>query len=149
MKCMEELMNYSYEMIHVIGEYMNEIEDQQLKRILQEHLPYLLQAYNEQVNFQEGENIQQVVCEYHTASAFPKADRGRKGDIEIACAYISYLKRLALAYAQVAVEVANPEFRSFLEKGFLKMNRYAYNVWKYTVKKEYRIDSIQDDERYA
>ncbi|CAM4176830.1 spore coat protein [Bacillus manliponensis] len=149
MKCMEELMNYSYEIIHVIGEYMKEIEEQQLKEIFQEHLPYLLQAYNEQVNFQEGENIQQVVSEYHIVSEFPKADRCRNGDIEIAFAYISYLKRLALVYAQVAVEVANPEFRSFLEKGFLKMNNYAYHVWKYAVKKEYRIDYIQNDERYA
>lgn len=152
MKCMEELMNYSYEVIHAIGKYMRETKDPQLKEILHEHLPYLLQAYNEQVNFQEGENIQHVVCEHYIASTF-QANAHRyevgQGDTELAFAYISYLQRLALAYAQVAVEVANPEFRSFLEKGFVKMNRYAYSVWKYTVKKEYQIKNMHDDERYA
>ena len=34
-------------------------------------------------------------------------------DIHIATSYIAHLKRLALKFAQVAVEVANPEFRSF------------------------------------
>lgn len=58
-----------------------------------------------------------------------------QGDIELAISYISNLKRLALRFAQVAVEVANPEFRSFLENCFVKMNRYAYSVWQYVVKK--------------
>lgn len=61
-----------------------------------------------------------------------------KSDIEIAIFYISHLKKLTLGYAQVAVEVANPEFRSFLENCFVKMNRYAYSVWQYIVKKNIR-----------
>lgn len=63
MRCMEELMKCSYEMIHMIGEYMNRVEGEELKDILKQHLPYILQAYNEQVNFQEGENIQHMICE--------------------------------------------------------------------------------------
>ncbi|PDX97919.1 spore coat protein [Bacillus pseudomycoides] len=152
MRCMEELMKCSYEMIHMIGEYMNRVEGEELKDILKQHLPYILQAYNEQVNFQEGENIQHMICE-QLKSLLIQNDIPMKntsqGDIELAISYISNLKRLALRFAQVAVEVANPEFRSFLENCFVKMNRYAYSVWQYVVKKEYTIENIYEDERFA
>ncbi len=69
-----------------------------------------------------------------------ETDSKYTGDIYIATCYISHLKRLALKFAQVAVEVANPEFRSFLENCFLKMNRYAYSVWQYVVKKSIRLN---------
>ncbi|ACP16545.1 hypothetical protein TuanDB_46090 [Bacillus anthracis] len=49
----------------------------------------------------------------------------------------------------MAVEVANPEFRSFLENCFLKMNRYAYSVWQYVVKKEYKIKHVYENEKFA
>lgn len=76
----------------------------------------MLQAYNEQVNFQEGENVQHITCE---TTEFDLHEMEKEtvskytGDIHIATSYIAHLKRLALKFAQVAVEVANPEFRSF------------------------------------
>lgn len=80
----------------------------------------MLQAYNEQVNFQEGENVQHITCEpisFHLSEmemeTEKEIDNTYTGDIQIAICYISHLKRLALKFAQVAVEVANPEFRSF------------------------------------
>ncbi|WJE54590.1 spore coat protein [Bacillus cereus] len=152
MRCMEELMKYSYEMIHMIGEYMNSVNDEELKDILKQHLPYILQAYNEQVNFQEGENVQHMICEQLKAPLIQNSiliKNTSKGDTEVAISYISNLKKLALRFAQVAVEVANPEFRSFLENCFVKMNRYAYSVWQYVVKKEYTIEDIYEDERFA
>lgn len=152
MNCMEELMSFTYTLIYKIGEYMNRIHDEELKDILQQHLPYMLQAYNEQVNFQEGENLQHMICE-QLKSPFIQDDVEMKsihtGDIGIAISYISHLKRLALNFAQVAVEVANPEFRSFLESCFVKMNRYAYSVWQYVVKKEYKIEDIYINEKFA
>ncbi|KFM99172.1 spore coat protein [Bacillus clarus] len=152
MDCMKELMSCSYMLIYKIGEYMNEIQDEELKNILQQHLPYMLQAYNEQVNFQEGENIQHMTCTQiwpPFAEVDVEIERGNLGDSEIAICYISNLKRLALHFAQVAVDVANPEFRSFLENCFVKMNRYAYSVWQYVVKKEYKIEHIYENEKFA
>ncbi|MDM5154594.1 spore coat protein [Bacillus sp. DX1.1] len=152
MRCMHELMDCSYEMIYRIGEYMKQVQDEELRDLLQQHLPYILQAYNEQVNFQEGENVQHMIGE-QLASPFFQIDiamrNTNKSDIEIAIFYISHLKKLTLGYAQVAVEVANPEFRSFLENCFVKMNRYAYSVWQYIVKKEYKIENIYEDEKFA
>ncbi|MEH6890883.1 spore coat protein [Bacillus sp. JJ864] len=148
----EELMDYSYEVICVIGEYMKEVRDHELKELLQQHLPYLLQAYNEQINFQEGENVQHIICQYPISSSMKMIHtnyNGQKGDIEIAFSYISYLKRLAIEYAQVATQVANPEFRSFLESCFLKMNRNAYSVWQYVMKKECGIQAMIDEEKYG
>ena len=125
---------------------------EELKDILQHHLPYMLQAYNEQVNFQEGENVQHITCKQMWPE-FTEIDRETDneytGDMGIAICYITHLKRLALKFAQVAVEVANPEFRSFLENCFVKMNRYAYNVWQYVVKKEYKIKHVYENEKFA
>lgn len=152
MKCMEELMKCSYELIHMIGEYMKQAQDEELRKLLQQHLPYILQAYNEQVNFQEGENIQHVICEQFISPIEKmniKMKEVKKGDSEVALAYLSHLKQVACGYALVAVEVANPEFRSFLESCFVKMNRYAYGVWQYVMKKEYKIENIFEDEKYA
>ena len=70
------------------------------------------------------------------------------GDIHIATSYIAHLKRLALKFAQVAVEVANPEFRSFW-KIVSEMNRYAYSVWQYVMKKEYKITHLYENEKFA
>ncbi|MBC6972325.1 spore coat protein [Bacillus sp. Xin] len=152
MRCMEELMKCSYEVIYMIGECMNKVRDEELGDIFKQHLPYILQAYNEQVNFQEGENVQHIICEQLKSPPIQSNISMRntsKSDTEIAIAYISNLKRLALRFAQVAVEVANPEFRSFLESCFVKMNRYAYSVWQYVVKKEYKVENIYEDERFA
>ncbi|MCW9129948.1 spore coat protein [Bacillus paramycoides] len=152
MDCMKELMRYSYTLIYKVGEYTSMVRDEELKDILQHHLPYMLQAYNEQVNFQEGENVQHITCEQmwpdFTEIAM-ETDNEYTGDIGIATCYISHLKRLALKFAQVAVEVANPEFRSFLENCFVKMNRYAYSVWQYVMKKEYKIKHIYENEKFA
>ncbi|HFK1706508.1 MULTISPECIES: spore coat protein [Bacillus] len=149
MDYMKELMTYSYTLIYKVGEYTSKVRDEELKDILQHHLPYMLQAYNEQVNFQEGENIQHITCKQKWPE-FTEMDRETDneytGDIGIAICYISHLKRLALKFAQVAVEVANPEFRSFLENCFVKMNRYAYSVWQYVVKKEYKIKHLYENE---
>ncbi|EMA6343117.1 spore coat protein [Bacillus cytotoxicus] len=152
MNCIEELMSYSYSLIYNMGEYMNEIQDEELKDILQQHLPYMLQAYNEQVNFQEGENVQQMICEQLISPRIQnhiEIERISTGDIGIAISYILHLKKLALCFAQVAVEVANPEFRAFLEKCFVKMNRYAFCVWQYVVKQEYSIGQVFMNEKFA
>ncbi|CAM3902855.1 spore coat protein [Bacillus luti] len=152
MDCMKELMRYSYMLIYKVGEYTGRVRDEELKDLLQHHLPYMLQAYNEQVNFQEGENVQRITCEpmsFHLPEIEKGIDDKYTGDIRIAICYISHLKRLALKVAQVAVEVANPEFRSFLENCFLKMNRYAYSVWQYVMKKEYKINHAYENEKFA
>ncbi|KEK24977.1 spore coat protein [Bacillus gaemokensis] len=150
MKCMEELMSCSYTIICMIGEHLKNIQDEELRDIFRQHLPYMLQAYNEQVNFQEGENIQHMICEQLKSPFIQNGiDMENSGDLGIAISYISNLKRLALRFAQVAVEVANPEFRSFLENCFVKMNRYAYSVWQYVVKKEYKIEHVYEDEKFA
>ena len=60
MDCMKELMRYSYMLIYKVGEY-GRVHDEELKDLLQRHLPYMLQAYNEQVNFsRRRENVQRI-----------------------------------------------------------------------------------------
>ncbi len=42
MDCMKELMKYSYMLIYKVGEYTEKIRDEELKDIIQHHLPYML-----------------------------------------------------------------------------------------------------------
>ena len=121
MDCMKELMTYSYTLIYKVGEYTSKVRDEELKDILQHHLPYMLQAYNEQVNFQEGENIQHITCKQMWPE-FTEMDRETDneytGDIGIAICYISHLKRLALKFAQVGSGSCEPRVSFFFGKLF-------------------------------
>ena len=153
MDCMKELMRYSYMLIYKVGEYTGQVRDEELKELLQHHLPYMLQAYNEQVNFQEGENVQHITCEpisFHFHEMEKETDSKYTGDIYIATCYIFAFETVSvksLLKWQLKLQIQN--FRSFLENCFLKMNRYAYSVWQYVVKKEYKIKHVYENEKFA
>ena len=102
MDCMKELMRYSYMLIYKVGEYTGEVRDGELKELLQHHLPYMLQAYNEQVNFQEGENVQHITCE---PSHFIFMKWRRKPIVNIQ-GYV-YCNLLYFAFKTVSVKVCS------------------------------------------
>ncbi|MFD3450241.1 spore coat protein [Microbacteriaceae bacterium 4G12] len=135
MQDINDVRTQSYFMIRRVGSYVKQVQDQDLKSILERHLPCFLEWYNEVVSFQEGEEIQQVVCNRPpSALASMTEEEMAEEDIAIASYYLTNVKRLAIVYAQAAVEVANPQLRQFLENNFLAANRYAYEVWQYMVK---------------
>jgi spore coat protein CotF len=45
------------------------------------------------------------------------------------------LKRAGREYAWAAMEMSNPEVRSFLEDAFRMSSHHAYDVWQWMVKK--------------
>jgi spore coat protein CotF len=129
--------------------FMNQVQDAELRAILQRHFPLHIRDYNMKVEFlkkAEGAasnfpvpNLQSAL---HQAPANPSPVAPRTNvqqfnDREIATAYLLTLKRAGREYAWSAMEAAHPEIRTFLEDVFRMCSRHAYDVWQWMVKKGY------------
>lgn len=130
--------------------FMNQAQDPELKAILQNHFPLHIQDYNMKAEYlgkMEGAtskllvpNLQPVLQSFTQAPVSPVAVTPRTtvqqfNDREIATAYLLTLKRAGREYAWAAMEMSNPEIRSFLEDAFRMSSRHAYDVWQWMVKK--------------
>lgn len=132
--------------------FINQVQDAELKSILQKHLPLHIQDYNMKVEFLskvEGSaaqlpvpNLQPVLQSFTQAPVPPVAVQPRTSiqqfnDREIATAYLLTLKRAGREYAWAAMEMSHPQIRSFLEDAFRMCSHHAHDVWQWMVKKGY------------
>ncbi|WP_051317013.1 spore coat protein [Ectobacillus panaciterrae] len=133
MQYLAKLMEYQFSLIQEMGILMQHVHDEKLKVLAERHAQHMLETYNTMVEFQEG-SVQRVICnepfvEFASLSLSKKED-----EADLVLRYGANIKKLALAYAQAAVEAANPELRMFMEEHFVKINRHAYEVWQHIVK---------------
>ncbi|WP_102347184.1 spore coat protein [Bacillus sp. Marseille-P3661] len=145
MSCVNSITN--------MASFIKQAEDQQLKSILQKHFPLHVQDYNMKVQFMNMANgptqtlhvpeLNKMLQSYtHSPiskypSVQPRTDVKVFNDREIATAYLLTLKRAGREYAWSAMEVANPDLRSFLENAFLMCSHHAFEVWQWMVKMGY------------
>ncbi|MFD0714137.1 spore coat protein [Paenibacillus sp. GCM10027626] len=130
--------------------FINQVQDSELKAILQRHFPLHIQDYNikaEYLGKAEGANSKLMVPDLQPAlqsfiqapvppvSVTPRTTVPQFNDREIATAYLLTLKRAGREYAWAAMEMSNPEIRSFLEDAFRMSSHHAYDVWQWMVKK--------------
>lgn len=130
--------------------FMNQAQDPELKSILEKHFPQHIQDYNMKVEYlskPEGAtstlpvpNIQPNLPSFTQAPinpvpVTPRTTVQQFNDREIATAYLLTLKRSGKDYAWAAMEMSNPEIRSFLEDAFRMCSHHAYDVWQWMVKK--------------
>lgn len=132
--------------------FLNQVQDAELKSILQRHFPLHVQDYNmkaEYLSKAEGAtaklpipDIQPVLQSFTQSTMAPLPVKPRTtvqqfNDREMATAYLLTLKRAGREYAWAAMEMANPEIRTFLEDAFRMSSHHAYDVWQWMVKKGY------------
>ena len=132
--------------------FLNQAQDPDLKAILQRHFPQHIQDYNMKAEYlgkAQGATsklqvppLQPVLQSYTVAPAnpvpvMPRTSVQQFNDREIATAYLLTLKRSGREYAWAAMEMSNPEIRSFLEDAFRMCSHHAYDVWQWMVKKGY------------
>ncbi|MCQ6562558.1 spore coat protein [Paenibacillus mendelii] len=132
--------------------FMNQAQDAELKAILQKHFPQHLQDYNMKVEYLSKAagavtklpvpDLQPVLQSFTQAPVAPLPVTPRTfvqqfNDREMATAYLLTLKRSGREYAWAAMEMSNPEIRSFLEDAFRMCSHHAYDVWQWMVKKGY------------
>lgn len=132
--------------------FLNQVQDTELKSILQKHFPQHIQDYNMKAEYlgkAEGAtsklpvpNLQPVLQSFTQATVNPLPVTPRTmveqfNDREIATAYLLTLKRSGREYAWAAMEMSNPEIRSFLEDAFRMCSHHAYDIWQWMVNKGY------------
>ncbi len=132
--------------------FINQAKDPELKSLLQKHFPYHIKDYNTKVEYLSRESgaktglsvpeYSHIIDDYtksttNVKSVTPRTDVQTLDDREIATAYMLTLKRAGREYAWNAMEVSNPELRSFLENAFMMSSHHAHDVWQWMVKKGY------------
>lgn len=133
--------------------FLNQAEDQQLRSILEKHLPLHIQDYNMKCEFLNTTNgstqilqvpeLNKMLHSFTKSPArgyepvTPRAKLKTFNDREIATSYLLILKRTGTEYASAAFEVANPELRIFLEDAFRVCSHHAYEIWQWLVQMGY------------
>lgn len=145
MSCVNSITNMAYMLYHV--------QDSEFKKILERHFPLHIRDYNMKVEFlnkMEGakkelpllsENRQvsdEALQMAPPAPAVqPRTMVENMNDREMATAYLLTLKRAGREYAWAAMEMVNPEIRSFCQTAFMMSCSHAYDMWQYMAHKGY------------
>lgn len=132
---------------------LQNVQDTDLKSILERHFPLHVRDYNMKVEFlnaTQGAQKELPILKIHgklddftvsPANTYPpvqpRTTITNLNDREMATAYLLTLKRAGREYAWTAMETANPKLRSFHETAFLMSCSHAYDMWQYMVQKGY------------
>lgn len=143
MSCVNSITNMAYMIEHV--------QCQEFKSILERHFPFHVRDYNMKVEFlNEADGAKKELSLFkeegklsdfttspvdHYPPVQPRTIIQDLNDREMVTAYLLTLKRAGREYAYSAMEMANPEIRSFLQTAFMMSCSHAYDVWQYMVKK--------------
>ncbi|MFZ5352814.1 MAG: spore coat protein [Bacillota bacterium] len=132
--------------------FINQAKDPELKSLLEKHFPYHVKDYNMKVEYlsrRSGAKTGLSVPEFthiidnytqsntNVKTVTPRTNVTELEDREIATSYLLTLKRAGREYAWAAMEMSNPEIRTFLEDAFRMSSHHAYDVWQWMVKKGY------------
>lgn len=130
--------------------FLNQVQDVELKSLLQRHFPLHIQDYNMKVEYlskAQGASSQLAIpslnpvlqsfttSSVQTVPVAPRTDLMQFNDREIATAYLLTLKRAGREYAWAAMEMSNPSIRTFLENAFQMSSHHAYDIWQWMVQK--------------
>ena len=153
LSCVNSITNMGYMIQHV--------QDPEFKSILQRHFPLHIRDYNMKVEFlnkREGAITElpllkeEAKLNQFTEMVAPQAPPVQPrtvvenmNDREMATAYLLTLKRAGREYAWNAMEMANPEIRSFCQTAFMMSCSQSYDMWQYMVKKGYYVLEPADE----
>lgn len=153
LSCVNSITNMGYMIQHV--------QDPEFKSILQRHFPLHIRDYNMKVEFlnkREGATTElpllkeEAKLNQFTEMVAPQAPPiqprtavENMNDREMATAYLLTLKRAGREYAWNAMEMANPEIRSFCQTAFMMSCSHAFDMWQYMVKKGYYVLEPADE----
>ena len=145
MSCVNSITNMGYMLHHV--------QCPEFKQILERHFPLHVRDYNMKVEFLnkiEGakrelpllKEDRQVPDSYMQTvtpapAVQPRTMIENMNDREMATAYLLTLKRAGREYAWAAMEMVNPEVRSFCQTAFMMSCSHAYDMWQYMASKGY------------
>lgn len=132
--------------------YKNQVQNQELKSMLENHFPVHVQDYNMKVRFvkdamapQEKLNVPEMKTNLDNFTQSPtsvtpitpRKDIQQLTDREIATGYLLTLKRAGREYAWSAMEATNPTLREFLKDAFTMSCNHAYEVSQWMITNGY------------
>ncbi|MGM9926769.1 MAG: spore coat protein [Bacillus sp. (in: firmicutes)] len=144
MSCVNSITHMGYMVKH--------IQDPEILEIVNRHFPMHIRDYNMKVEFlnqakgatkelpliKDEQRIPEFPTEYPTAPPVqPRTLVDNFNDREMATSYLLTLKRAGREYAWTAMEIGNPEIRSFCQTAFMMSCSHAYDIWQYMVQKGY------------
>ena len=144
MSCVNSITNMGYMAKH--------IQDPEFLAIVNRHFPLHIRDYNMKVEFlskvqgaskelpllKEDQRLEALQAEFPMAPPVqPRTMVDNMNDREMATSYLLTLKRAGREYAWAAMEMVNPEIRSFCQTAFMMSCSHAYDMWQYMVQKGY------------
>jgi spore coat protein CotF len=145
MSCVNSITNMGYMLHHV--------QDPEFKKILERHMPLHVRDYNMKVEFlnkmegakkelpllSENRQVSDATLQMvpPAPAIQPRTMVENMNDREMATAYLLTLKRAGREYAWAAMEMVNPEIRSFCQTAFMMSCSHAYDMWQYMASKGY------------
>lgn len=127
--------------------FRHQIEDPELKALLDAHFPLHVNDYNRKVEFVKNSetasgklNVPEMntnlfdltnATEKGATSVEINVNAKRFNDREIATSYLLTLKRAGREYAFASMEATNPKLRQFLKDAYTMSCNHAYEVWEW------------------
>lgn len=143
--------------------FRNQVQDEELKTLLNEQFPIHVEDYNRKVEFvknletasgklqvpvmntsifNEDTNVSKPVVPVTINTNVTKMN-----DREIATSYLLTLKRAGKEYAVASMEATNPKLRQFLKDAYTMACNHAYEIWQWLAKHDFYPCNIASDEQ--
>lgn len=143
--------------------FRNQVQDSELKSLLDAQFPLHVEDYNKKVEFiksLETTDGKLDVPDMNTAifnqdtnvskSAVPitiNTNVITMNDREIATSYLLTLKRAGKEYSVASMEATNPKLRQFLKDAYTMACNHAYEIWEWMAKHDFYPCTIATDEQ--
>lgn len=143
--------------------FRNEVQDMELKGLLEAQFPIHIEDYNEKVKFVKSletasgklnaPNMNTSIFNQDTNVSKPavpvtiNTNVTKMNDREIATAYLLTLKRAGKEYAVASMEATNPKLRQFLKDAYTMACNHAYEIWEWMAKHDFYPLNVATDEQ--
>lgn len=143
--------------------FKNQVQDEDLKTLINTHFPIHVEDYNKKVEFVKNldsasgklgvPNVNNSIFNPNTdscKSAIPdtiNVNVEKFNDREIATSYLLTLKRAGKEYATASMEATCPKLRQFLKDAYAMACNHAYEIWEWMAKNNFYPLNVATDEQ--
>lgn len=133
--------------------FRNQVQDAELKSLLDTQFPLHVEDYNKKVEFVKSletvsntlnvPNMNTNIFNQDTNISKPaipvtiNTNVQTLNDREIATSYLLTLKRAGKEYAVASMEATNPTLRQFLKDAYTMSCNHAYEIWEWMAKHDF------------
>lgn len=145
-----EIFTNTVDAINLFNLYRPHVQDQQLSQILNKHVQFMTQEYNNMVQTINQRGMQQGMQQYRTPKNVqpqyglqqpqpqsPTLNADMLDDKDVASGMLGSLKCSATLKMMGSLECADPNLRRMIQQGAVNCSEMAYEVWQFMNQKGY------------